>query len=78
MFIEVSVPSDFGLNNAEIKKMTKYQDLKNEVKISWKLKHARIVQVIIGMMMKNLKEILKPSLGILLKTNCSWKLSGAQ
>ena len=27
-----------GLNNAEIKKITKYQDLKNEVKRSWKLK----------------------------------------
>ena len=30
--IEVSVPSDFVPNNAEIRKMTKYQDLKNEVK----------------------------------------------
>ena len=35
--IEVAVPSDFDVNNTEIKKMTKYQDLKNEVKISWKL-----------------------------------------
>jgi len=33
-----SVPSDFGRNKAEIKKMTKYQDLSDEVKISWKLK----------------------------------------
>ena len=28
LLIEISVPSDFGSNNAEIKKMTKYQDLK--------------------------------------------------
>ena len=37
LLIEVSVPSDFDRNNAEIKKMNKYQDLKNEVKIFWKL-----------------------------------------
>ena len=29
LLIEVSVPIDFGLNNAEIKKMTKHQDFKN-------------------------------------------------
>ena len=60
LLIEVSVPSDFGLNNAEIKKMTKYQDLKNEVKISWNLNYAKIVPVIIGatrMMKKNLMYI---------------------
>ena len=42
--------------------MTKYQDLKNEEKRSWKLKNAKVVQVIAGltgMMMKNLIEILK-------------------
>ena len=48
LLIEVSVCSDFGLNNTEIKKLTKYQDLKNEVKISWNLKSAEIVTVIIG------------------------------
>ena len=35
--------------------MTKYQDLKHEVKRSWKLKNAKVVPVI----MKNLTEILK-------------------
>ena len=30
LLIEISVPSEFGLNNGEIKKMIKYQDLKNE------------------------------------------------
>ena len=42
--------------------MTKYQDLKNEVKRSWKLKNAKAVPVIVGaswMMTKNLTEILK-------------------
>ena len=45
-----------------MKKMTKYQDHKNEVKRSWKLKNAKIVKVIfgaLGMMMKNITEILK-------------------
>ena len=34
LLIEVSVPNDSRLNAAEIRKMTKYQDLKNEVKRS--------------------------------------------
>ena len=41
--------------------MTKHQDLKNEVRISWKLKNAEVVPVIAGptgMMTKNLTEIL--------------------
>ena len=42
--------------------MIKYQDLKNEVKRSWKLKNPKVVPVIVGamgMMTKNLTEILK-------------------
>ena len=35
--------------------MTKYQDLKHDVKISWKVKNAKVVPV----MTKNLTEILK-------------------
>ena len=41
--------------------MTKYQDLKNEVKRFWKLNNAKVVPVIVGasgMMTKNLTEIL--------------------
>ena len=41
--------------------MAKYQDLKIEVKRSWKLKSAKVVPVIVGatgMMRKNLTEIL--------------------
>ena len=46
--------------------MTKYQDLKNEVKRSWKLKNAKVVPVILGasgMMTKNLTEIFKTTPG---------------
>ena len=42
--------------------MTKYQDLKNKVKRSRKLKNTKVVPVIVGasgMMMKNVTEILK-------------------
>ena len=59
LLIEVSVVI-FGLKRVEIKKMTKYQDLKNEVKKSRKLKSAEIVPVIIGamgMIKKNLTKI---------------------
>ena len=44
LFIEVSVSSDFGLKNAEIKKMTRYQDVRNEVKRSWKMKMPKLCQ----------------------------------
>ena len=42
--------------------MTKYQDLKNEVKRSWKLKNTKVVPVIagaMGMVTKILPEVLK-------------------
>ena len=54
--------TDFGLNDAEIKKMTKYQGINYEVKRSWKLKNAKVVPVMVGAMgmtTKNLTEILK-------------------
>uniref|UniRef100_UPI00358E37F3 zinc finger protein 570-like n=1 Tax=Myxine glutinosa TaxID=7769 RepID=UPI00358E37F3 len=67
LLFEVSVPSEFGLNNVEIRKMTKYQDLKNELKRTWKLKRADIVPVRAGAtgVMKNLAEILKTLPGII-------------
>ena len=47
--------------------MTKYQDLKNEIKISWKLKNVGISPPVIigttGMIKKNLTEILKTNPG---------------
>ena len=42
--------------------MTKYEDLKNEGKRSWKLKNAKVVPVIdwtMGMMKKNLTDMCK-------------------
>ena len=71
LLIEVSVPNDFGLNNAGIRKTTKYQDLQNEVKRTWKLKNANIMAVIVGAMgvvKKNLNEILK-TLPVKITTN---------
>ena len=61
LLIEVSVPNDFGLNATAIREMTKYQDLKNEIKRTWKLKKAEIVPVIevTGMIKKPLTECLK-------------------
>ena len=44
--------------------MTKYQDVKHELKISWKLKNAKVVSV----MMKNLPEMMKKNLKEILKT----------
>ena len=61
LLIEISIPSDFCLNNAEIKKMTKYQDLQKQIKRSWKMKSLKIAPVIIigaSGMIKNLTEIL--------------------
>ena len=56
-------PNNFGLWNApEIRKITKYQDLKNEVKRAWKWKKAEIVPVIVGatgMIKETLTEYLK-------------------
>ena len=51
-----------GLSATEIRKITKYQDLKNEVKRTWKSKKAEIVPVIVvttGMIKKTLTENLK-------------------
>ena len=62
LLIDVSVLNDFGLNATEIRKMTKCQDLKNEVKRIWKLKKDKIIPVIVGatgMMKKTLTEHYK-------------------
>ena len=48
LLTEVSVPNDFRLNATEIRKTTKYQDLKNEVKRMWKLKKSEVGPVIAG------------------------------
>ena len=60
--IEVSVPSDYGLNTAERKKVTKYQDLKNDLRQTWELDDIEIVPIIIGatgLLKETFKDILK-------------------
>jgi len=67
LLIKFSVPNDFRQQDTEIRKMTKYQDLKNEVKWSWKLKKAEIIPVIVrvtGMIKKTLTDFLRIILGI--------------
>ena len=57
--IEVSVPSDYGLNAAE--KVTKYQDLKNDLRQTWELDDIEIVPIIIGatgLLKDNFKDLL--------------------
>ena len=80
-FIEVSVPNDFGRHATEIRKMTKYQVLKNEVKRTSKMKKAEIIPVIVGargMIRKTLTEYLNITLGISFQTSCKWRLSEVQ
>ena len=60
--IEVSVPSDYGLNTAERKKVTKYQDLKNDLRQTRELDDIEIVPIIIGatgLLKDNFKDLLK-------------------
>ena len=60
--VEVTVPSDFGLNRAERHKITKYQDLKNDLKDTWALKEIDIIPVVVGatgLVKKNLKQYLQ-------------------
>jgi len=59
---EVSVPNDFGLNRAEREKVTKYQDLKNDLRDTWNLNTIEIIPVIVGatgVMKTNLKRYLQ-------------------
>ena len=46
--IEVSVPNDYGLNVSERKKISKYQDLKNDLRNTWELDDIEIIPIIIG------------------------------
>ena len=59
--VEVSVPSDSGLNRAEREKVTKYQGLMYDMKRNWNLREISIIPVIIGatgLMKKNFKKYL--------------------
>ena len=60
--IEVTVPNDFDLNRAERHKITKYQDLKNDLKSTWALKEIEIIPVVVratGLIEKSLKQYLQ-------------------
>ena len=48
LIIDVAVPNDYGLNRAEREKITKYQDLKNDLKQTWSLKEISIIPVVVG------------------------------
>ena len=61
LIIDVSVPSDFGINRAEREKVTKYQDLKNALKDEWQLNDITVIPVIVGatgLMKDNLQSYL--------------------
>ena len=60
--IEVTCPSDYGLNTAERKKISKYQDLKNDLRTTWELDDIEILPVVVGatgLIKDNFAEILK-------------------
>ena len=60
--IEVTVPNDYGLNRAEREKITKYQELKNDLRTTWSLKEIEIIPVVVGatgLMKKSLKKYLE-------------------
>ena len=60
--IDVAVPNDFGINRAEREKITKYQELKNDLRTTWSLKDICIIPIVIGatgLVKKNLKEYME-------------------
>ena len=60
--IEVTCPSGYGLNTAERKKISKYQDLKNDLRTTWELDDIEILPVVVGatgLIKDNFAEILK-------------------
>ena len=46
--IEVTVPNDYGLNRAEQTKISKYQELKSDLRTTWSLKYIDIIPVVVG------------------------------
>ena len=48
LIIDVSVPSDYGLNRAEREKISKYQALKDDLRSTWNLRNAEVIPVIVG------------------------------
>ena len=60
--IDVTVPNDYGLNRAEREKLTKYEDLKNELRRTWALNEIEVIPIVVGatgLMKTNLKNYLE-------------------
>jgi hypothetical protein len=60
--IDVSVPNDYGIGRQEREKVVKYQDLKNDMKDTYRLNDVEVVPVILGatgVIKKNFREYLK-------------------
>ena len=48
IIIYIAVPDDVRVGEMELEKVEKYQELKREIGILWKLKHVEVVPVVIG------------------------------
>ena len=48
IIIDISVPGDTRIRDAEEEKVLKYQDLKREIKTLWNLKSVKVVPIIVG------------------------------
>ena len=62
LIIEVSFRNDPGLNRAERAKVTKYQQLKYEIRRNWPFREAEVVPVVVGatgLVKKNLHRYLE-------------------
>ena len=74
--IDIAVPVDVNVEEKEIKKVEKYQELKREIKKPWNLKKVEVVPVVIrvlGCMTKGLEKWIEKveincNLGMLQKT----------
>ena len=84
--IDVCVPNDYGLNRAEREKVTKYQDLKNDLKKNLgTLKSIEVLPVVVGatgLMKTNLQIYLdqipgKPSKYQVQGSSNTWELSAS-
>ena len=56
------MPNDYGLNRAEREKLTKYEDLKNDLRVTWSLNEIDVIPVVVGatgLMKTNLKSYLE-------------------
>ena len=48
LIIDFAVPADKNVREKESEKITKYQDLKMEIKRLWKMKRVRVIPLVVG------------------------------